>query len=208
MAIGLAVLTAYGSTTIDRLYDRGLRDARRATSQFIPDELRDRPLRDALVVEALETWASREAASIMVGLFVVAARRDGRRRSRRRSPSVARPRMLAGERRRATRPTPRMLADRWQPRTRRHPLSDATGRAGEPVARRHRRAVPTGPRHRPDRRGPSTARAEELDGATALDGAAGAPAREPGRARLGRPASIRRAEQVEQVGARARRSIR
>ena len=29
MAVGLAILTAYGSTTIDRLYDRGLRDARR-----------------------------------------------------------------------------------------------------------------------------------------------------------------------------------
>jgi hypothetical protein len=30
-------------------------------------------LRDPLVVGALEGWASREAASIMVGLFVVAA---------------------------------------------------------------------------------------------------------------------------------------
>ena len=42
-------------------------------SQFIPADLRDRPLRDPLVVEALEDWASREAAGIMVGLFVVAA---------------------------------------------------------------------------------------------------------------------------------------
>ena len=41
--------------------------------QFIPESLRDRPLRDPLVVDALETWASREAAVIMVGLFVVAA---------------------------------------------------------------------------------------------------------------------------------------
>ena len=40
---------------------------------FIPETLRDRPLRDPLVVEALESWASREAASIMVGLFLVAA---------------------------------------------------------------------------------------------------------------------------------------
>ena len=72
MAIGLAVLTAYGSTTIDRLSADiyATPDAYRA---FIPEDLRDRPLRDPLVVEALESWASREAASIMVGLFVVAA---------------------------------------------------------------------------------------------------------------------------------------
>jgi MFS family permease len=72
MAVGLAILTAYGSTTIDRLYDEvyATPDAYR---QFIPESLRDRPLRDPLVVGALEGWASREAASIMVGLFVVAA---------------------------------------------------------------------------------------------------------------------------------------
>jgi len=72
MAVGLAILTAYGSTTIDRLYTQvyATPDAYR---QFIPEELRDRPLRDPLVVGALETWASREAASIMVGLFIVAA---------------------------------------------------------------------------------------------------------------------------------------
>jgi MFS family permease len=71
MAVGLAVLTAYGSTTIDRLSTEiyATPDAYRA---YIPESLRDRPLRDALVVEALETWASREAASIMVGLFLVA----------------------------------------------------------------------------------------------------------------------------------------
>jgi MFS family permease len=72
MAIGLAVLTAYGSTTIDRLSAEvyATPDAYRA---YIPEHLRDRPLRDPLVVEALENWASREAASIMVGLFLVAA---------------------------------------------------------------------------------------------------------------------------------------
>jgi hypothetical protein len=72
MAVGLAILTAYGSTTIDRLYDEvyATPDAYR---QFIPESLRDRPLRDPFVVGALEGWASREAASIMVGLFVVAA---------------------------------------------------------------------------------------------------------------------------------------
>jgi MFS family permease len=72
MAVGLAVLTAYGSTTIDRLSTEvyATPDAYLA---YIPEALRDRPLKDPLVVEALESWASREAASIMVGLFVVAA---------------------------------------------------------------------------------------------------------------------------------------
>ncbi|HEX6868382.1 MAG TPA: hypothetical protein VF119_06235, partial [Candidatus Limnocylindrales bacterium] len=72
MAVGLAILTAYGSSTIDRLYDE-VYATPDAYLQFIPEDLRDRPLRDPLVVDALETWASREAASIMVGLFVVAA---------------------------------------------------------------------------------------------------------------------------------------
>jgi MFS family permease len=72
MAIGLAILTAYGSTTIDRLYDRIYATPEGYTT-VIPEELRDRPLRDPFVVEALEEWASREAAGIMVGLFVVAA---------------------------------------------------------------------------------------------------------------------------------------
>jgi MFS family permease len=72
MAVGLAILTAYGSTTIDRLYVEVYATAD-AYLQFIPEALRDRPLRDPLVVGALEEWASREAASIMVGLFVVAA---------------------------------------------------------------------------------------------------------------------------------------
>ena len=72
MAVGLAILTAYGSTTIDRLANQvyATPDAYR---QFIPESLRDRPLRDPLVVGALEAWASRQAAEIMVGLFVVAA---------------------------------------------------------------------------------------------------------------------------------------
>jgi MFS family permease len=72
MAVGLAILTAYGSTTIDRLYDQvyATPDAYLA---FIPESLRDRPLRDPFVVGALEEWASREAASVMVGLFLVAA---------------------------------------------------------------------------------------------------------------------------------------
>jgi MFS family permease len=72
MAVGLAILTAYGSTTIDRLYDQvyATPDAYKA---YIPEPLRDRPLHDGLVVEALETWAAGEAARIMVGIFLVAA---------------------------------------------------------------------------------------------------------------------------------------
>jgi len=72
MAVGLAILTAYGSTTIDRLYDQvyATPDAYR---EFIPASLRDRPLRDGLVVEALEAWAAGEAGRIMVGVFLVAA---------------------------------------------------------------------------------------------------------------------------------------
>ena len=72
MAVGLAILTAYGSTTIDRLAD-DIYATPESYLQFIPPELRDRPLRDPFVVQALEEWASREAASIMIGLFVVAA---------------------------------------------------------------------------------------------------------------------------------------
>jgi MFS family permease len=72
MAVGLAILTAYGSTTIDRLSAQ-IYATPEAYLEVIPEALRDRPLRDPLVVGALEAWASREAASIMVGLFVVAA---------------------------------------------------------------------------------------------------------------------------------------
>jgi MFS family permease len=71
MAIGVAVLTAYGSTTINHLYDElfAVPDGWKAV---IPAELRDRPLRDAFVVDALETWAAGEASRILVGLFVAA----------------------------------------------------------------------------------------------------------------------------------------
>jgi len=72
MAIGLAILTAYGSTTIDRLSDQ-IYATVDAYLRFVPEGLRDRPLKDPLVVDALEAWASGEAARIMVGLFSVAA---------------------------------------------------------------------------------------------------------------------------------------
>jgi hypothetical protein len=73
MAVGVAVLTAYGSTQIDRLYANlfsaanpdGWRDV-------IPAELRERDLHDGLVVNALEAWASGEASRILVGMFLAA----------------------------------------------------------------------------------------------------------------------------------------
>jgi hypothetical protein len=72
MAIGLAVLTAFGSTTIDRLYEQ-VYATPEAYKGFIPAVLRNRPLHDGLVVQALEQWASNEAATVLVGIFLVAA---------------------------------------------------------------------------------------------------------------------------------------
>ncbi len=72
MAVGLAILTAYGSTTIEHLYDR-VHATDDAYKQFIPVDLRDRPLRDGLVVQALETWAAGEGARILSGIFLAAA---------------------------------------------------------------------------------------------------------------------------------------
>jgi MFS family permease len=72
MAIGLAALTAFGSTIIDRLWNAVIAtpDSYKA---FIPEALRNRPFNDGLVVQALESWASGEAARILVGVFLVAA---------------------------------------------------------------------------------------------------------------------------------------
>jgi hypothetical protein len=110
MAVGLAILTAYGSTTIDRLAQE-VYATPDAYLQFIPESLRDRPLRDPLVVDALEEWASREAARIMVGLFVVAAAVNA---------VAVPPGLLLGGRRGRT----RMLGDAPA-------ASDATGRTAE-----------------------------------------------------------------------------
>ena len=41
--------------------------------QYIPEYLRNRPINDGLVAQALEQWASAKAATIMVGIFLVAA---------------------------------------------------------------------------------------------------------------------------------------
>jgi MFS family permease len=72
MAVGLAVLTAYGSTAIDRLSNQvfGSADAYKA---IVGPALADRPLRDPLVIGALEAWAAAKAAETMVVLFLVAA---------------------------------------------------------------------------------------------------------------------------------------
>ncbi|HEX8026015.1 MAG TPA: MFS transporter [Candidatus Limnocylindrales bacterium] len=72
MAIGLAVLSAFGSTVIARVLDAvyATPDAYKA---FIPEALRSRTIQDGLVVQALEAWASAEAARILLGVFLVAA---------------------------------------------------------------------------------------------------------------------------------------
>jgi MFS family permease len=71
MAVGLAVLTAFGTGRIEALSvvltDHAARDA------VLPPALQGRPLGDPLVVDVLETWASAQAASILAGLLLVAA---------------------------------------------------------------------------------------------------------------------------------------
>lgn len=72
MAIGVALLTAYGSTTIERL-TAAVFATPEAFRAYLPAELAGRPLADPLVVDALEAWAAREAAAVVGGLFGVAA---------------------------------------------------------------------------------------------------------------------------------------
>jgi MFS family permease len=71
MGIGLAALTVLGSNRIEALSvvltDQAARDA------VLPANLQGRPLEDYLVVNALESWAAGQAASILSTLFVVAA---------------------------------------------------------------------------------------------------------------------------------------
>ncbi|HUR15834.1 MAG TPA: MFS transporter [Candidatus Limnocylindrales bacterium] len=71
MAIGLATLTVLGSNRIEALsvvlVDQAARDT------VLPPHLRGRPLENSLVVDALETWAANEAATILSMLFLVAA---------------------------------------------------------------------------------------------------------------------------------------
>jgi MFS family permease len=71
MAIGMATLTAFGTTRIDgvttALDDQAYRDS------ILPPELVGQPLADPLVLDAIEYWASSEAAEVLGSLFVVAA---------------------------------------------------------------------------------------------------------------------------------------
>jgi MFS family permease len=71
MAIGMAVLTAFGTTRIDQttraLDDQAYRDA------ILPPALVGQPLADPLVLDAIERWASAEAAEVLGQLFIVAA---------------------------------------------------------------------------------------------------------------------------------------
>ncbi len=72
MAVGMAALTAFGSTTITRISNE-IYGSGDAYKQYIPAYLRDRPLHDGLVAQSLEIWAANKAASILVGVFLVAA---------------------------------------------------------------------------------------------------------------------------------------
>ncbi len=72
MAVDMAALTAFGSTTITRLSNE-IYGSGDAYKQYIPAYLRDRSLQDGLVVQALEQFAANKAASILVGVFLVAA---------------------------------------------------------------------------------------------------------------------------------------
>ena len=71
MGVGLAVLTAFGTERIETLSvvltDEAARNA------VLPPALQGRPLGDPLVIDVLEAWASAQAASILSGLFLVAA---------------------------------------------------------------------------------------------------------------------------------------
>ena len=71
MAVGLAVLTAFGSGRIEAL-SRAVQDPVYRDS-VLPAALRGRPLTDGLVADALERWAATQGAAILDGLFLVAA---------------------------------------------------------------------------------------------------------------------------------------
>ena len=73
MAVGLAVLTAYGSTTIDRLSQRDLAPRPTPTSSSSrPTSLAGRST-TGWSSPPSRRWASGEASRIMVGLFLAAA---------------------------------------------------------------------------------------------------------------------------------------
>jgi MFS family permease len=71
MGLGMAILTAFATTRIDAvtvaIEDQAFRDS------ILPPALVGAPLGDPLVLDALERWASGEAATVLGQLFVVAA---------------------------------------------------------------------------------------------------------------------------------------
>ena len=70
MAVGMAILTAFGTTRIDSV-TVALEDQVSATPSC--PELVGVPLADPLVLDAIERWASTEAAEVLGQLFVIAA---------------------------------------------------------------------------------------------------------------------------------------
>ncbi len=71
MAVGLAVLTAFGSGRIEVL-TRAVQDPAYRDS-VLPPGLRGRPLTDGLVADALERWAATQGAAVLDGIFLIAA---------------------------------------------------------------------------------------------------------------------------------------
>jgi hypothetical protein len=71
MAFGMAILTAFATSRIDAvslaIRDQAYRD------EILPPELQGTDLSDPLVLDALERWASAEAATVLGLLFVLAA---------------------------------------------------------------------------------------------------------------------------------------
>lgn len=71
MALGMAVLVALGTTRIDSV-STAIRDAAYRDT-VLPVSLAGRPLADPLVLDAIETWAAGEAATVLGWLFLAAA---------------------------------------------------------------------------------------------------------------------------------------
>ncbi len=71
MGLGMAILTAFATTRIDTvsvaIEDQAFRDT------ILPPELVGAPLGDPMVLDALERWASAQAADVLGQLFIVAA---------------------------------------------------------------------------------------------------------------------------------------
>jgi MFS family permease len=71
MALGMAILTAFATSRIDTLTE-AIRD-QVFRDRILPPDLVGEPLSDPLVLDALERWASAEAATVLGQLFVIAA---------------------------------------------------------------------------------------------------------------------------------------